>query len=338
VKINIIKGTSLLITVIIVTLMTGFYYLKQQAEKPLQLAEPKLLSIQKGQFSNSILRQLEQQTLVKNTLGLKVILKLMPELAKVKAGTYELLPGMNGIDVFRLIASGKEKQFAITLIEGLRWRDWREQLVKDPHITLSENFDENIARLMHDLPGNSLEGWLLPDTYHFVAGTSAFTVVKRAYQAMQGELQTLWQARQHNLPYISAYEALIMASIIEKETARADERERIAGVFVNRLRLNMRLQTDPTVIYGIGDTFDGDIRRKDLRTATPYNTYVIRGLTPTPIAMPSRLAIFAALNPLPTEELYFVSKGDGSHHFSDTLQEHNRAVREYQLNRKSVNK
>ena len=331
-KINVIKTTSWLITLTVVTLMTGYYYLQQQAEKPLQLQQPTLLSIDKGQFSNSILSQLKQQALIEHTFGLKVMLKLMPELTNVKAGTYELLPGMNGIDVFRLIASGKEKQFAITLIEGLRWQDWHAQIITHPHINVKDDFEDNVVRLTHDLTGDSLEGWLLPDTYYFVAGTSAFTIVQRAHKEMQSVLKNLWQQREKNLPYASAYDALIMASIIEKETARADERERIAGVFVNRLRLNMRLQTDPTVIYGIGEQFDGNIRRKDLRTATPYNTYIIKGLTPTPIAMPSLLAIYAALNPLPTDELYFVSKGDGSHHFSTTLQEHNQAVRKYQLN------
>ncbi|WP_166422937.1 endolytic transglycosylase MltG [Paraglaciecola sp. 20A4] len=331
-KINLIKTTSWLITLTVVTLMTGYYYFQQQAEKPLQLEQSTLLIIDKGQFSNSILGQLKQQGLIEHTLGLKVMLKLMPELTHVKAGTYELLPGMNGIDVFRLIASGKEKQFAITLIEGLRWQDWRTQIMSDPHITVKDDFEDNVARLVHDLQGNTLEGWLLPDTYYFVAGTSAFSLVQRAHSEMQSALQNLWQQREQNLPYTSSYDALIMASIIEKETARADERERIAGVFVNRLRLNMRLQTDPTVIYGIGEQFDGNIRRKDLRTATPYNTYIIKGLTPTPIAMPSLLAIYAALNPLATDELYFVSKGDGSHYFSTTLQEHNQAVRQYQLN------
>jgi UPF0755 protein len=312
--------------------MTGLHYLKQQAEKPLSLNEPFLLTIHKGQFSNIILQQLKQQSLVEDTLGLKVMLKVMPELAKVKTGTYEIIPGMNGIDVFKLIASGKEKQFALTLVEGLRWQDWKQQIIQHPYIHVGEDFTKNIRAFTQDIEGQSLEGWLMPDTYHFVAGTSAFSIVKRAYNEMRKELDLQWQNRYDNLPYATPYEALIMASIIEKETAKAKERNRIAGVFVNRLRLNMRLQTDPTVIYGIKD-FDGDIRRKDLKQATPYNTYVIKGLTPTPIAMPSKLAIHAALNPLATDELYFVSKGDGSHHFSQTLQEHNQAVRQYQLKR-----
>lgn len=331
-RINIIKVSSLLITVVIVTIMTGLHYLKQQAEKPLQIDKPFLLTIDKGQFSNSILKQLQQQSLVDDTLGLKVMLKIMPELTKVKAGTYELTPSMNGIEVFQLIASGKEKQFALTLVEGLRWQDWKQQISHHPYIHVGEDFNSNIQALTQDIEGQSLEGWLMPDTYHFVAGTKAFTIVNWAYNEMRKELELQWQNRYQNLPYATPYEALIMASIIEKETAKAQERSRIAGVFVNRLRLNMRLQTDPTVIYGIKD-FDGDIRRKDLRQATPYNTYVIKGLPPTPIAMPSKLAIHAALNPLATDELYFVSKGDGSHHFSKTLQEHNRAVRQYQLKR-----
>ncbi len=331
-RINVIKVSSLLMTVVIVTLMTGLHYLKQQAQKPLTLDEPLLLTVKKGQFSNSILKKLKEQSLIEDTFGLKVMLKMMPEIAEVKAGTYEIAPGMNGIDVFQLIASGKEKQFTLTLVEGLRWQDWEKQLTNHPYVKVGEDFSENIKSFSHDIEGQSLEGWLMPDTYHFVAGTSAFTLVKWAYNAMQKELALQWQNRYQNVPYATPYEALIMASIIEKETALSEERSRIAGVFVNRLRLNMRLQTDPTVIYGIED-FDGNIRRKDLRQATPYNTYVIKGLTPTPIAMPSKLAINAALNPLATDELYFVSKGDGSHHFSETLQEHNQAVRQYQLNR-----
>jgi UPF0755 protein len=183
------------------------------------------------------------------------------------------------------------------------------------------------------LPEQSVEGYLLPDTYYFVAQTAAIEIIKRAHLNMQQYLENAWQNRALDLPYNTAYEGLIMASIIEKETGDAKERPRISGVFVNRLNLKMRLQTDPTIIYGMGENFDGDIRRKDIRAATPYNTYVIKGLPPTPIAMPSKLAIDAAFNPIATEELYFVSKGDGSHKFSTTLHEHNLAVRQYQLNK-----
>lgn len=330
-KSNIIKLLMLVVVLGICAAVGSFYYLKQQAYQPLNLTESQLLTVERGQFANSILAQLKKQQLVEHTLAVKLMLKVLPSLASVKIGTYELTPGMNALDVFTLIASGNEKQFAITLVEGLRWQDWRKQLSAHPHLQVTAEFEHTAAKLAQQTSGQSLEGWLLPDTYHFINQAPADAIVLRAYTRMQQVLSDLWLNRQQDLPYDSPYEALIMASIIEKETGKSDERERIAGVFVNRLRLNMRLQTDPTVIYGIGADYDGNIRRKDLKTATPYNTYVIKGLPPTPIAMPSKLALYAALNPAATEDLYFVAKGDGSHHFSASLREHNRAVRQYQL-------
>lgn len=181
---------------------------------------------------------------------------------------------------------------------------------------------------------SSAEGLFLADTYFFTANTAASSILKRAHKAMLDYVETQWQQRQADLPLNSPYDALILASIIEKETAVSEERTKIAGVFVNRLRKNMRLQTDPTVIYGIGDTYDGNITRKHLRTPTPYNTYTIKGLPPTPIAMAGKEAIWAALNPMETDALYFVARGDGSHEFSSSLAAHNAAVRKYQLNRK----
>ena len=191
------------------------------------------------------------------------------------------------------------------------------------------------AELMQRLerPGQHPEGWFLPDTYHFPRGTRDIVVLRRALQAMERHLEQNWERRRPDLPLDSPYEALILASIVEKETGIPEERARIAGVFVRRLERGMRLQTDPTVIYGMGDAFDGNIRRRDLRTDTPYNTYTRGGLPPTPIALPSAEAVTAVMHPAAGEALYFVSRGDGSHVFSATLQEHNRAVRRYQLNR-----
>jgi UPF0755 protein len=177
------------------------------------------------------------------------------------------------------------------------------------------------------------EGLFFPDTYHFASGSSDVEILRRSYQAMKQKLGSVWESRNTGLPYESPYDALIMASIIEKETGRADERPLIASVFTNRLHIGMRLQTDPTVIYGLGDKFDGNIRKRDLTTDTPYNTYTRDGLPPAPIAMPGLDSLRAAVNPAQSDKLYFVGKGDGSHYFSRTLEEHNRAVAKYQLGR-----
>ncbi|MFT2090898.1 endolytic transglycosylase MltG [Paraglaciecola sp. 2405UD69-4] len=324
---------SLLFLFILVGLLVAWVmaYFNQQVYDPLNISSDTVFRVDNGHSAKGILNRLKAKGILKENLGLKIRLKIEPELAQIKVGTYLLTPSMTGLDLLQLLVSGKEKQFSVSLVEGLRLRDWLLTLKSHPNLTSNANLQGSLRTLGESLPGGSLEGWLLPDTYHFVDQTDIFEVILRANESMVSYLQSAWENRAIDLPYDTPYQGLIMASIIEKETGVAEERPRIAGVFVNRLRLNMRLQTDPTVIYGMGDNFDGNIRRKDLRTPTPYNTYVIKGLPPTPIAMPSKLAIDAAFHPIATEELYFVSKGDGSHKFSATLQEHNTAVRKYQL-------
>ncbi|MFQ3192430.1 MAG: UPF0755 protein [Paraglaciecola sp.] len=328
---KLVKWLSIFIVMCGVLSVVILYHFDKEVHQTINLTKATIYQVKSGQSAKGLLNRLKERGIISENLGLKIRVKLDPELANVKVGTYELLPSMSGLDLLKLFSSGKELQFSISLIEGLNWREWLLVLKSHPEIIFNDEFQPQLEILSSQLPQQSIEGYLLPDTYYFVAQTEAIELVKRAHTSMHQYLHIAWQNRALNLPYDSAYEGLTMASIIEKETGVADERPRISGVFVNRLNLNMRLQTDPTVIYGIGERFDGDIRRKDLRTPTPYNTYVIKGLPPTPIAMPSKLAIDAAFNPLTTEALYFVSKGDGSHKFSNTLQEHNLAVRKYQL-------
>ena len=328
---KIVKWLSIFGLLFGIALAAVLFHFDTKIHEPLNLSEATVFQVKAGHSAKGLLNRLKQQGIITDNIGLKIRVKFEPELANIKVGTYELLPSMSGLDLLTLFSSGKEMQFSISLIEGLNWREWLVAIKSHPQIKFHDDFYQQLATLSKQLPEQSIEGYLLPDTYNFVAQTSAIDIVKRAHLSMQQYLNMAWQNRALDLPYNSPYEGLIMASIIEKETGVAEERQRISGVFVNRLNLNMRLQTDPTVIYGMGDNFDGDIRRKDLKTATPYNTYVIKGLPPTPIAMPSKLAIDAAFNPLTTEDLYFVSKGDGSHKFSSTLKEHNLAVRQYQL-------
>ncbi|WP_107852458.1 endolytic transglycosylase MltG [Oceanimonas marisflavi] len=262
-------------------------------------------------------------------------LKLHPELAAVRQGTYKLDENTRLREALTKFVNGDVYRLNVTLVEGLRLSDWQARLASAEYLEQElEGMSE--AELAERLGAerDKLEGLFLPETYNYTPGDSDLDVLERAYGHMQDFLHEAWENRDADLPIKTPYEALILASIIEKETGVADERPMIASVFVNRLRRGMRLQTDPTVIYGMGEDYDGNIRKRDLQTHTPYNTYVIRGLPPTPIAMPSKEAIRAALNPAESKYYYFVAMGeDGRHYFSKSLREHNRAVRRYILNK-----
>ncbi len=249
----------------------------------------------------------------------------------IKAGSYSVKQGITPNQLLTKLVRGEVTQGEALLVEGWTFRQWRARLDQHPdlkHETLGLSEAEIANRLGID--GGKLEGWLLPDTYLFDKQSSDIELLARAHRAMKNKLDLAWNERAPGLPYKTPYEVLIMASIVEKETGRSDDRAQVAGVFVNRLRKGMLLQTDPTVIYGLGETFDGNLRKRDLQTDTPYNTYARSGLPPTPIAMPGLASIQAALHPSANDMLYFVARGDGSSHFSRTLDEHNKAVSKYQ--------
>jgi len=251
----------------------------------------------------------------------------------LRAGEFELRPGMSPRSALMHLMHGPMVQYPVTFIDGTTTRQalaalWSSQKVAVELRDLSD--DEILATL--DTPFAHLEGILYPDTYFYTAGTSDTDILKRAVARLQSVINEEWEQRAEDLPYANPYEALIMASIIEKESGLNSEREQIAGVFVRRLQVGMRLQSDPTIIYGMGDSYQGNIRRVDLDTTTPYNTYRINGLPPTPIALSGRSAIHASLHPSDGSDMYFVARGDGGHQFSTTLEEHNAAVRQYLLN------
>ena len=254
---------------------------------------------------------------------------------KLQVGEYALGHGLTPAGLLNKLASGKVIQHRFTIVEGWTFHQLRAALAADPTVvqTLEGVDDDEVMRRL-DAEGIYPEGRFLPETYHYTKGVDDLRLLKRAYLAMQELLNEEWAKRDPDLPLANPDEALTLASIIEKETGQASERPQIAGVFVRRLKLGMLLQTDPTVIYGIGPDYDGNITRVHLRTDTPYNTYTRAGLPPTPIAMPGRAAVEAALHPADGKDLYFVARGDGSHAFSATLAEHNRAVRRYQLRRR----
>ncbi|MDN3404844.1 MAG: UPF0755 protein [Pseudoalteromonas tetraodonis] len=310
----------------------GYQQLQATIQTPLQIADNTQFEVKKGTGFNKLCRQWQQQQWVEDCWRFQILAKLDPTLTDLKAGLYELSAD-SVLNNIKKINQGQQISFSFTIIEGQALRDVLNTLSTSTHL---QN-DLKLEQLGEQIIGKQthLEGWLFPDTYYYHSNDTASSLLKRAAQKMQQTLADAWQQRASDLPYDTAYEALIMASIIEKETALASERPLIASAFINRLNTNMRLQTDPTVIYGLGEDFDGDIKRKDLRNYTPYNTYRINGLPPTPIAMPSKEAILAAVNPPKSEYVYFVAKGDGSHQFSTTLKQHNAAVNRYILNKKN---
>ncbi|MCF6324520.1 MAG: endolytic transglycosylase MltG [Gammaproteobacteria bacterium] len=301
---------------------------------------PLSYTIKQGASLSSVANELQQQGLMEHPRYWVWFARWKGNADKIKAGEYAISPQMTPHQLLALFVSGKVIDYSLTIPEGWTFRQMIKALHQ--HDKIKKTLLDRDGKLLDNaaimarlrLSGKHPEGMFYPDTYHFTNNTTDVAVLQRAYQQMQARLDDEWQNRAPNLPYKNSYEALIMASIIEKETAAAEEREQIAGVFVRRLNKRMRLQTDPTVIYGLGESFDGNIRKRDLRAMNPYNTYKIKGLPPTPIALPGGDSIYAALHPAPGKVLYFVSRGDGTHKFSATNEEHNAAVRKYQLKKR----
>jgi UPF0755 protein len=290
------------------------------------------LQIASGSSAGSISRAIARATGggAAQELLMSIWLRASGKAGELKAGSYEITQGDSPRSLVEKIASGKQSLRAVTFIEGWNWRQVRSALARAKHLK-NDSAALTDAQLMERLgrTGQHPEGRFFPDTYRYAKGASDITVLRAAMQTMDKQIAAAWSARRADLPLKSADELLIMASIVEKETGAALDRATISGVFNNRLKSNMRLQTDPTVIYGLGESFDGNIRKRDLQTDTPYNTYTRAGLPPTPIAMAGSAALQAAAQPADTRALYFVARGDGSSEFSETLDAHNRAVDKY---------
>jgi len=316
----------------------GYQKLTSFVHTPVNVTQDQLLTIERGTTGSKLVALLEQENILEHADLLPWLLKLQPQLNKVKAGTYSLTGVKTLQDLLDMLNSGKEAQFSVKFIEGKTFKEWRKNLENAPHLkqTLQGKTDKEIMALL-DIPAvakavyewNNMEGWLYPDTYNYTPNSTDLELLKRSATRLQKALDKAWNERDENLLLADPYQMLILASIVEKETGIAAERPQVASVFINRLKANMKLQTDPTVIYGMGESYTGNIRKKDLETITPYNTYMIEGLPPTPIAMVSESALQAVAHPAKTDFYYFVADGSGGHKFTRNLNEHNKAVQEY---------
>jgi peptidoglycan lytic transglycosylase G len=320
----------LLLTSLLVVILVG--YIGYYATRPLSLpALPFEFSIKQGTSLKGAARQMHQAGALANDWGLVWLARLMGKSTQIKAGNYELTSNPTMLQLLNMLTKGQVSQRELSIIEGWTFSQFRDALNNSPavrHDSASMSEAEILQRI--GAPEKHAEGLFFPDTYYFANGVSDLVLFKRAYQTMQMHINESWEDRSPGLPLQSPYQALILASIVEKETGRASDRDMIAGVFINRLRRGMMLQTDPAVIYGMGKKFDGNLRKRDLQVDTPYNTYTRAGLPPTPIALPGLAAIEATLHPAKTNALYFVARGDGSSVFSGSLVQHNRAVDRYQ--------
>lgn len=321
--------TALPVTIVVAGWFAWFALMP--VEIPAQARE---FVIDKGRPLKGVARDLVRAGVLREPWSFEWMARLMGKANDLKAGSYELPERLAPVALLQKLARGDVTQASITFIEGWTFQQLRAELDMHSGIT-HDTLGLRETEIMQRLGATEAhaEGLFFPDTYYFSTGTSDLKILGRAYRTMQTKLATLWKSRAPGLPYAAPYEAVIMASIVEKETGREADRDKIAAVFVNRLRRAMRLQTDPTVIYGMGERFDGNLRRRDLETDSPYNTYTRAGLPPTPIALPGQAALEAALKPATSRALYFVARGDGSSEFSATLDEHNRAVQRYQLRR-----
>ncbi|MGA6104346.1 endolytic transglycosylase MltG [Pseudomonas solani] len=309
---------------------------REALEQPLVLTEEQLLDVPAGSTPGGLLNRLEEEGVIQGAFWLRQYWRFNLAGQSLHSGEYRMAPGMNAAQLLGLWQRAEVVQYSLTLVEGWNFRQLRTALAKQVKLeqTLADVSDEELMKRL-GLEGQHPEGRFFPDTYRYVRGMRDIDLLKQAHQRLEQVLQDEWEKRADKLPYADPYQALIMASMVEKETGVPSERGQIAGVFVRRLQMGMLLQTDPTVIYGLGERYAGKITRAHLREATPYNTYVIAGMPPTPIAMVGREAIHAALHPVEGKSLYFVARGDGSHVFSESLAAHNQAVREYQLKRRA---
>ncbi len=289
------------------------------------------VSIEPGTGSRDIARLWVQAGVETSPEALYQWFRLSGQARRIRAGSYEVETGITPRELLDKMVRGDQTMETVRLIEGWNFRQVREALVKAPHLrhTIDTMSDAQVAAAVGS-SAEHIEGWLFPDTYAYSRGVSDVTVLRRAHQAMQQQLQAAWAGRQADSPLKSPTELLTLASVVEKETGAAADRAKVAAVFTNRLRIGMPLQSDPTVIYGLGERFDGNLRKVDLQTDTPWNSYTRRGLPPTPIAMPGRDALKATASPAAVKALYFVARGDGTSVFSDHLEDHNRAVNQYQ--------
>ncbi|RWR01906.1 aminodeoxychorismate lyase [[Pantoea] beijingensis] len=335
-KRKIIAGAIVVLALIIAMC---YWQIRQFAASPLMIDQETLFTLPAGTGRVSLGAQLEDKRIVSNSLWFGVLLKLEPELAKFKAGTYRLKPGMSVRQMLLLLASGKEAQFPLRLVEGLRLQEWLAEVRRAPYIkhTLADDPLTTLTTALGLDNSEALEGWFYPDTWLYTANTTDIALLTRAHQRMVALVDEIWSHKVDGLPYKSKADLVTMASIIEKETAVNEERNKVASVFINRLRLGMRLQTDPTVIYGMGEKYNGTLTRKDLEMPSEYNTYIINGLPPGPIAMPGKASLEAAAHPLKSDYLYFVADGKGGHTFTTNLASHNRAVQAYRLALKEKN-
>lgn len=335
-KRKIIAGATVLLALIVAFI---YWQIRQFAAAPLAITQETIFTLPAGTGRVALEAKLEQDKIISKSLWFGPLLKLEPELAQFKAGTYRFTAKMTVRDMLALLASGKEAQFPIRFVEGTRLQEWLATMRAAPYIkhTLKDDQFATLAAALKLESADGVEGWFYPDTYLYTANTSDVALLTRAHQRMVKLVDEIWQGKMADLPYKTPNDLVTMASIIEKETAVNDERDKVASVFINRLRLGMRLQTDPTVIYGMGEKYNGSLTRKDLETPTAYNTYVISGMPPGPIAMPGKASLEAAAHPLKTNYLYFVADGKGGHTFTTNLVSHNRAVAVYRQALKEKN-
>ncbi len=327
--------------ILIGSLVAGWLLMSYQqfVDQPMAVsAQPLPLLVKPGSSVRAVARSLQQQGVIEDSRYFVWMARLRGKAANIQAGEYDVKVGMSPSQLLDDMVAGRVRQYSVTLVEGWNFRQVMAEIDASPylqHQLKGLQAEEIMRRLGRE--GEHPEGRFFPDTYHFPRGLSDVEFLKRAYAAMEERLEQEWSQRATGLPLKTPYEALTLASIVEKETGQPSERGEIAGLFMRRLKKGMRLQTDPTVIYGIGPSYDGNIRKSDLQTDTPYNTYTRAGLPPTPIAMPGGDALHAALHPSEGDSLYFVARGDGSHHFSASYEEHECAVVKYQIRNRDCN-